>query len=61
MQFGITGMKDGPSLSGVQRPDLSAEELEREVGDSEEWDEASHENSACTEGPGILQGRDGKA
>lgn len=61
MQFGITGMKDGPLPSGVQRPDLSAEELEREVGDSEEWDEASHENSAYTEDPGIPQGRDGKA
>ena len=40
MQFGITGMKGDPSPSGAQRPDLSAEELEREVGDSEEWDEA---------------------
>jgi hypothetical protein len=46
MQFGITGMKGGPSPSGVQRPDLSAEELEREVGDSEEWDEASRESAA---------------
>jgi hypothetical protein len=30
------------SRGSLDQPDLSAEELEREVGDSEEWDEASH-------------------
>jgi hypothetical protein len=36
--------KPGPPAprGSLDQPDLSAEELEREVGESEEWDEASH-------------------
>jgi hypothetical protein len=30
-----------PAREAVDQPRLDAEELEREIGDSEEWDEAS--------------------
>jgi hypothetical protein len=33
-----------PAREALDEPHLDAEELEREIGDSEEWDEASRED-----------------
>ncbi len=33
-----------PAREALEEPRLDAEELEREIGDSEEWDEASRED-----------------
>ena len=33
-----------PAREALDEPHLGAEELEREIGDAEEWDEASHED-----------------
>ena len=33
-----------PAREALDEPHLDAEELEREIGDSEEWDEASQED-----------------
>lgn len=35
-----------PAREALDEPHLDAEELEREIGDSEEWDEASQEDSS---------------
>ena len=32
-----------PAREELNKPRLDAEELEEEIGDSEEWDESSHE------------------
>jgi hypothetical protein len=33
-----------PARAALDQPHLTAEELEEEIGDSEAWDEASHED-----------------
>jgi hypothetical protein len=33
-----------PARDALDEPHLDAEELEREIGDSEEWDEASEDD-----------------
>jgi hypothetical protein len=35
-----------PAGKALEEPHLTAEELEREVGDSESWDEASEEKDS---------------
>lgn len=35
-----------PAREALDEPHLDAEELEREIGDSEEWDEASREDDS---------------
>jgi hypothetical protein len=32
-----------PAREAIEEPHLTAEELEREIGDSEDWDEASED------------------
>jgi hypothetical protein len=33
-----------PAQEALEKPHLTAEELEREIGDSENWDEASEDD-----------------
>jgi hypothetical protein len=35
-----------PAREALDEPHLDAEELEREIGDSEEWDEASEDDAS---------------
>jgi hypothetical protein len=35
-----------PAREALDEPHLDAEELEREIGDSEEWDEASEDDGS---------------
>ena len=35
-----------PAKKALERPHLTAEELEQEIGDSEAWDEASEEKDS---------------
>jgi hypothetical protein len=37
-----------PAGKALEEPHLAAEELEREIGDSEAWDEASEDSDAPT-------------
>jgi hypothetical protein len=44
----VPHLEDLPDPAGeeLKQPHLDAEELEREIGDSEDWDEASEENNS---------------
>jgi hypothetical protein len=35
-----------PAREALDKPHLTAEQLEREIGDSEDWDEASEDRNA---------------
>ncbi len=39
-----------PAREALEEPRLTAEELEREIGDSEAWDEASEDNDSDAPG-----------
>jgi hypothetical protein len=47
---GATAVSDreipDPAREALDEPHLDAEELEREIGDSEEWDEASEDDGS---------------
>ena len=47
----LTGLPD-PAGEELKQPHLDAEELEEEIGDSEDWDEASEEENSVRRKPG---------
>ena len=40
------GVEPDPAREALKEPHLTAEELEREIGDSEAWDEASEDEGS---------------
>lgn len=42
------GDQPNPAREALDEPHLSADELETEIGDSEDWDEASQEKESDT-------------